>query len=303
MSRYVTAEHVDAHNEFLRMYNEKALKQGELPIKIHEPNLSLQGGFSNAKSSKAKGKGKIESFVNPKDLNAQQKNLAEIGRKFGTPIIFFKGSENLNGVHADGITYINVDSPINPKWIFEHESYHWLTNLNPELHTEILNEVELTDEQLDAKRKDRPELTDEELKEEIIADAFSDTAERAKLFQDIGKKNKTLLAKIISWLKSAYDKFMGFFKSKPTTQGGKFSKDKVENLLTPAQRKAMYKTFVKNIRSYTDERGNKIFRVSNYTGEIESWIYNFLLRIRLTTPKITQATLKIGVVFLMQNFL
>ena len=39
--------------------------------------------------------------------------------------------------------------------------------------------------------------------------------------------------------------------------------------LTPKQQDAMYKTFVKNIRSYTDANGNRIFRASNYTKEVE----------------------------------
>lgn len=210
------------------------------------------------KYSKDAGKTKIESFVNPKELNAQQKAISDFGQRMGTPIVYFKGSKNLNGIHGNGITYINVDSKVSPEWIFGHETYHWLAENNPTLHNELLDEVKITDKQIED-WKDQTnlyDLTDNEVREEILADTFHDTLKRAGLLKQIGKQNKSLVQKLVGWLKSMLDKFASHFHN---PKGG----------LTTKQRKAMYTEFAKDVSLIVDGDGNKIFRVNNRTHEIQ----------------------------------
>ena len=80
-----------------------------------------------------------------------------------------------------------------------------------------------------------------------------DLATRGETFQQVGKENPSLAEKFVSYLKTMLDNFLSHFK-----------KD-----LTRTQRENMRKAFAKNVRSITDAKGNKQFRVSNLTHEIQ----------------------------------
>ena len=74
--------------------------------------------------------------------------------------------------------------------------------------------------------------------------------------QQIGKKNKSLVQRIISWLKSVSDKFTDFFN---TPKHG----------LTREQKNKMYDALGKMARSIVDDKGNAIFRYNSRTKNIE----------------------------------
>jgi len=87
----------------------------------------------------------------------------------------------LNGAHRSGISYYNIDATFSHEFVYWHEFGHWLKNNQPELFQEMLDAAEITDEQIAEKKKSRPELTDDELREEIICDAMSGVARRTGL--------------------------------------------------------------------------------------------------------------------------
>lgn len=199
---------------------------------------------------------KIENFVDVKDLNPLQRAYAAFAKEMGVPIIFFRGNKNFHGAHANGISYYNVDATFSHEFVYWHEFGHWLKNNQPQLFQEMLDAADITKAQLDEKRNSRPELTDDELKEEIICDAMSDIARRTGLLNQIGKKNSSLIQRIISWAKTTLDRFTDWFNRK-------------EFGLTNAQRDRMKDVFGKGVRQITDGNGNKIFRYNNRTHEIE----------------------------------
>ncbi len=201
---------------------------------------------------------KMDKILAPEELDNKQKATAEFAKKMGVPVIYFKGNKKFHGAHSNGITYINVDSETSHDWIFWHESFHWLAKNNPALFNEVAKAVNISQEQIDDYKEEigRQNLTDAEVIEEILADNMKDVASRAGLLQEVGKKNKSLVQRLISWFKSVIDKFTDFFNT-PI------------NGLTREQKNKMYETFGKMARSLVDEDGNAIFRFNKRTKEIE----------------------------------
>ena len=99
-------------------------------------------------------------------------------------------------------------------------------------------------------------MTDAETIEEILADNMKDVASRAGLMQQIGKKNKSPVQRLISWLKSVSDKFTDFFY---TSKHG----------LTRELKNKIYDAFGEMARSIVDEKGNAVFRFNNRTKGID----------------------------------
>ena len=217
-----------------------------------------------------------DMIVADKNLTSQQKTFAEIGNKLGLLVKFFRGDPKFRGVLRKGTSYINVNNK-NFEQTFYHEAAHYLSNFNPELFNEILETVPITKEQLQAVRDRSPlyeNLSDRQLKEEILADNFMDFSKRAGFLREVGKQNKSLAEKLVSWLKSLMDRFTGFFSN---PKGG----------LTRTQREAMYKSFKRNIDSIVDKNGNKIFRMSNATFEIQRANGEKLQNVPIKAPRIT----------------
>ena len=155
----------------------------------------------------------IENFIDPKDLTTQQQSISELGKQLGTPIIYFKGSEELNGAHANGITYINVDSKVDPQWTFWHESGHWLKAQHPELIKDIISNLNITKQQINdfRERTQRYDLNDDEVREEIFADNMFDANKRLNILQTLHKQNTSVLDRLVGWLKSTMDKVISHF--------------------------------------------------------------------------------------------
>lgn len=129
----------------------------------------------------------------------------------GVPIVFFRGAKNFHGAHANGISFYNADANFSHEWVYWHEFGHWLKNNQPELFGKLSDAANVTDEQIAEKKKSRTELSDEELREEIICDAMGDVARRAGIFQQFVKKNQSLIQRLMSWAKSTLDKFTDWF--------------------------------------------------------------------------------------------
>ena len=210
-------------------------------------------------SVKGKGKATVENFVDPKDLTEQQKALADYYSSLDVPMIFFKGAKELNGATANGIVYLNVDSPINLEQTFWHELGHIAKANNSEMLKEVIDSAEITKEQCDNYREktNRYDLTDDEIREEIFCDNMLDIAKRNRLMQKIAdSKDKSLIDRFVSWLKSMFDKFASYFHN---PKGG----------LTNTQLDTMSKNFGKSIRVVKDADGKSRFRFGNTTHVVQ----------------------------------
>lgn len=57
------------------------------------------------------GDDRIDNFVDDKDLTPQQKLIKSFGEKLGVKVMFFRNENgDFHGAHANGISYINVNS-------------------------------------------------------------------------------------------------------------------------------------------------------------------------------------------------
>ena len=221
-------------------------------------DLAKKEDDSDKKSVRAKVSTQIEENIKPENLTGKQSAIVEFSESMGVPVQFFKGDKRFHGAFRNGKIYINADSETSYDWTFWHESFHWMAKNNPALLKEISDAVGITDKQIIEYRTatGRKDLTDAETVEEILADNMKDVATRAGLLQEMGKKNKSLIERIISWLKSVMDKFTDFFNTP-------------KNGLTREQKNKMYDTFGKMARSIVDSNGNAIFRFNNRTKDIE----------------------------------
>lgn len=140
----------------------------------------------------------IKNFVDPQDLNSFQRAFATFAKEMGVPIVFFRGAKNFHGAHANGISFYNADANFSHEWVYWHEFGHWLKNNQPELFGKLSDAANVTDKQIAEKKKSRTELSDEDLREEIIYDAMSDVARRAGIFRQFAKKNQSLIQRLMS---------------------------------------------------------------------------------------------------------
>ena len=136
---------------------------------------------------------------------------------------------------------------------------HWLKANTPKLYQSLVKAAGITDEQRDAylERTERDDLeTDEEIDEEIIADQFEDVAKRTGLLQSIAGKNRSLIERVVQWLKDTMNKFIDHFRN----PDGKF---------TTEQSIRLADEFGKIASRLVDQNGQKIFRYNRRTHNIE----------------------------------
>ncbi len=202
----------------------------------------------------------IDNIVDDKDLTPQQKLQQDFGNKLGVQTVFFNNENgDFHGAHANGTSYINVNSKMPIGKVFWHESSHWLKSNNAKLYDELAKAAGITDAQRDAYLKEtgRTDLvTDEEIDEEILADQFEDVAKRSGLLQSIAGKNRGLIQRVVQWLKDTMNKFIDHFRN----PSGK---------LTTNQSIALADEFGKIAKDLVDPNGQKIFRYNNRIQNIE----------------------------------
>ena len=195
--------------------NEEEIIKREQKIRdeIENPDdSSIKKQTGEKWSKQGTGKATVENFVEPEDLTEQQRAIAKIGEQLGVPVVYFKGAEELNGAHANGITYLNVNAKVNPHWVFWHETGHWLKAQQPELISDIIDNLGISKAQVEdfRERTKRYDLTDEEVREEIFSDNMFDADKRLDIMQRLGKKDAGLLDRLVSWLKSIMDKVTSY---------------------------------------------------------------------------------------------
>ena len=151
-------------------------------------------------------------------LTQQQKNIAALGDRMGTPVVWVDGAKGLNGFHADGVTFLNRRAGMSLPKVFWHESFHYMRAHNPALYDAIAAHVQeaqrITPEQSNGYRKKlgRHDLSDADVIEEMLADKMQDVSERAGLFKAMAKENRSLAARAAAWLRRMIDRFAAHFR-------------------------------------------------------------------------------------------
>lgn len=232
-----------------------------------ERNAFLQEAEALLSDGKASAKGSVAdmvkdiTFPETSTLTERETAIQEFGNSMGVKVVFFDGPANLRGFYNKGITFINRSASKSPSWVFWHENLHWLRSNNPELYRQMVDYIsgrqEFSPEQLQAYRDaiGRPELTDADTIEEMLADAMPDVHKRVKLFRDMGKENKSLIQRFFGWLRDTMAAFHNAF-SQP-----KYG-------LSRTQAKAMRDALANIAEDLRDGEGRHIFRTRGADREI-----------------------------------
>lgn len=227
---------------------------------LQEAEALLSDGKASAKGSVADMVQYIE-FPESSALTTREKAMQEFGQQMGVKVVFFDGPTNLRGFYNKGITFINRSASKSPSWVFWHENMHWLRSNNPELYRQMVDYIsgrqEFAPEQLQAYRDaiGRPELTDEDTIEEMLADAMPDVHKRVDLFRKMGRENKSLIQRFFGWLRDTMAAFHNAF-SQP-----KYG-------LSKSQAQAMRDALANIAEDLRDGEGRRIFRTRGADREI-----------------------------------
>lgn len=227
---------------------------------LQEAEAFLSDGKASAKGSVADMVQHIE-FPESSALTTREKAMQEFGQQMGVKVVFFDGPTNLRGFYNKGITFINRSASKSPSWVFWHENLHWLRSNNPELYRQMVDYIsgrqEFAPEQLQAYRDaiGRPELTDADTIEEMLADAMPDVHKRVDLFRKMGRENKSLIQRFFGWLRDTMAAFHNAF-SQP-----KYG-------LSKTQAQAMRNALANIAEDLRDGEGRRIFRTRGADREI-----------------------------------
>lgn len=180
-----------------------------------------------------------------------EKEISAIGDRMGTPIYWFTGPKGFRGWHSHGTTYLNVNGNWSHPKVFWHETFHWIARNNPSLFNDMLNDMKkrITSKQINDYRKivwRGDKLSEDKIIEEMMADSFYDVVKRVKYLRNLGKENKSLAKRFISFIRDLMNKFTDFLNN-PKAR------------LTTTQKKSMLKNFNNLALSIVDNQGNKLF--------------------------------------------
>jgi predicted RNA methylase len=180
-----------------------------------------------------------------------EKEISAIGDRMGTPIYWFTGPKGFRGWHSHGTTYLNVNGNWSHPKVFWHETFHWIARNNPSLFNDMLNDMKkrITSKQINDYRKivwRGDKLSEDKIIEEMMADSFYDVVKRVKYLRNLGKENKSLAKRLISFIRDLMNRFTDFLNN-PKAR------------LTTTQKKSMLKNFNNLALSIVDNQGNKLF--------------------------------------------
>lgn len=162
-------------------------------------------------------------------------------------------------MHIPGtnVTLLNRKAGMSLQKTFWHETFHWIKANNDPLWEELLTyfkgKTAFTKEQIDSYREKygRYDLQrDEDVIEELLADAFVDVKQRVPLIQEMAKENPSLAKKFVAWLKRMMDRFVEVFHNP-------------EGKLTTAQRDQFVEAFGRLAASMVDGNKKKLFKTYN----------------------------------------
>lgn len=128
----------------------------------------------------------------PERLTEEQRNLAWFAEDAGgVAVRFFEGPDELHGRYdaQENAIYINAKYEANTHWIFYHELFHAMKYKMPSVYKDIINDGYFrkpTDEQIASYREEThaANLTDAEITEEILANAFAEQLEKQYKLED-----------------------------------------------------------------------------------------------------------------------
>ena len=142
------------------------------------------------------------------ELSPEQQTLQVFSREvMDIDLTFFRGSKELHGRYDEDSDrlYVNQDAEVSVDWVLWHEAFHAMKEHEPELYADLLRHAERTEmfskEQMDGYRAEiqRPRMSDSEVTEELLANAFADRKTSRRVLQDMSKVNPTLVQRLAAF--------------------------------------------------------------------------------------------------------
>jgi len=153
-------------------------------------------------------------------LSEEQNGLAAFSlEQLGLPVRYFDGPDALHGRYdaEEDILYLNRKGESDIGWTFYHEAFHALKKNDPKLYNDLLTFTEQTElftpAQMNAYREEihGKNLTDAQVKGEMLADAFADAKTGERTLTTIATKEPNLAVRVASYFRRVADKAVSFF--------------------------------------------------------------------------------------------
>ncbi len=142
------------------------------------------------------------------ELTPEQQTLQVFSQEvLGIDLTFFQGAKELHGRYdrdSDRF-YVNQEAEVSMDWVMWHEAFHAMKEHEPELYTDLLCHAEKTEmfskQMMDDYRREvkRPCMSDGEVAEELLANAFADRKTGRRMLQDMAKANPTLVQRLAAF--------------------------------------------------------------------------------------------------------
>ena len=144
----------------------------------------------------------------------------------GVGLEFYDGPKTLHGKFDPRFEtiYINRQSGADMEWVFYHELFHSMSKQNPELCSDLMRWTEnsqiITQQQIEAYRKaiNAHDLSDNQIRQEMFADALAEIKTGKKLVEIMEKEDKNLAARFVNFTKKMADRLTSFIKKEPEAE-------------------------------------------------------------------------------------
>lgn len=201
-------------------------------------------------------------------LRQSEQRIVRFGKAIGVPVHFVESNETTNrGVFThNGEIFINRKAKVPAHSIFVHEFVHWL-KASPEnagaydvLHACLENSSGVFNEARINKYRnkifDGEKMTDEEIVEEIICDAMTQTESAEKLMRAVNNVDSNLVTRIAGCLKAMWDKFCEYMNFK---QHKMSNEQHLPNELSIAEFQRADTAFNKILMNLKNDNGEPVF--------------------------------------------
>lgn len=230
-------------------------------INIHSAEAQKENGNSNTELDRL-------PKVPIAKLRQSEQKIVRFGKAIGVPVHFVESSDTTNrGVFThNGEIFINRKAKVPAHSIFVHEFVHWL-KASPEnagaydvLHACLENSNGLFNEARINKYRgkifDGNKMTDEEIVEEIICDAMTQTESAEKLMHAVNNVDSNLVTRIAGCLKAMWDKFCEYMNFK---QHKMSNEQHLPNELSVAEFQRADTAFNKILMNLKNDNGEPVF--------------------------------------------
>ena len=199
--------------------------------------------------------------VSEDKLTAQEKELRSMAQSMGVQLEFVTCSPRIQGKYdpVTGISYINRNAAHNSApWVAWHEMFHWIKRNNETLFNKLVEHIKtkapFSKAQLDKYREaiGRPDISDEVVIEEMMADAFPDVRKRVPFFRELARENVSLYKRLVAFVKRVMDNIVSRFRAASMAGRG----------LDFQQIAEMHNAFCNMVRDIRGADGKPIFKVS-----------------------------------------